>query len=209
MIAVSPTGLFALTLALRGQQRVDRRRVVVARRDDERRLAVRADGIGIDAAREQLLHGRRAIVAHGDDEVLVQVGARRAARRRARRWRRTGRRARRAGSKVRRESWSWGSDLEESEEIGRWSRARPSSTGSPRSRAISSPTKRTHAGWLRLPRCGTGREIGAVGLDQHPVERHAARDVLQRDRVPERDDARERDVEAEVERARRRPPTTR
>ena len=47
------------------------------------------------------------------------------------------------------------------------------------------------------------REIRAVGLDQHAVERHAPRDVLQLDRVLERDDARERDVEAEVERGAR------
>ena len=41
----------------------------------------------------------------------------------------------------------------------------------------SSPTKRTNAGWLRLPRWARG-EVRAVGLDQHAVERHAARHVL-------------------------------
>ena len=53
------------------------------------------------------------------------------------------------------------------------------------------------------------REVGTVGLDQHAVERNAARDLLQLDRVLERDDARERDVEAEVERAPARRPTFR
>ena len=37
----------------------------------------------------------------------------------------------------------------------------------------------TKAGSLRLPRCGTRREIGRVGLDQQPVERDVARDGAQ------------------------------
>ena len=56
-------------------------------------------------------------------------------------------------------------------------------------------------GLVALAAIGDGREIGAVGFDQQAVERHAARDLLQLDRVLERDDAREGDVEAEVERA--------
>ena len=44
------------------------------------------------------------------------------------------------------------------------------------------------------------REVGAVGLDQHPLEGDALRDLLQLDGVPERDDAGERDVEAELHR---------
>src|SRR5690349_16626755 len=45
------------------------------------------------------------------------------------------------------------------------------------------------------------REVRAVGFDQHALERHATRNVLQLDRVLEGDDARERNVKPEVERA--------
>src|SRR5439155_22792581 len=47
------------------------------------------------------------------------------------------------------------------------------------------------------------REIRRIGLDQHPVARHATRNVLQRERVLERHDAGERDVEPLVDRGAR------
>src|SRR5690242_12509405 len=46
------------------------------------------------------------------------------------------------------------------------------------------------------------RKIRTVGFDQHPVERHALRNILHRGGVLERHDAGERDVETKVERLR-------
>src|SRR5947207_1263570 len=44
------------------------------------------------------------------------------------------------------------------------------------------------------------REVRCIGLDEHPLKRHAARHFLQGRRILEGNDPRERDVKAEIER---------
>ena len=50
-------------------------------------------------------------------------------------------------------------------------------SGTPRSVARSSATLTTHAGSLRLPRCGVGRQVGAVGFAQDAIGGHERRDL--------------------------------
>ena len=128
---------------------------------------LRSSMSGSAPAAQQPLRLGDAIVGHGDHEV---VGHRLRARRRgsARRARPRrgphGRDTRAAPQAWRRRSVDMarprGVDPEEAEEIGgRRVRDRPP-TGTPRSCAISAATCGTYAGWLRLPRNGTGARYG-------------------------------------------------
>jgi hypothetical protein len=73
IIGVSPVAVAPVRIGLRGEQHVDRRRAAVAHRDDERRIAVDVDAVGIEAANEHRANVARAIVGDGDEEVVEQV----------------------------------------------------------------------------------------------------------------------------------------
>ena len=70
----------------------------------------------------------------------------------------------------------------------------------PRSSAITSATRTTCAGSLRVPRCGTGARNGLSVSIEQPIERDHARHFLQLERARKRHDAGQRDVEADVQR---------
>ena len=81
-----------------------------------------------------------------------------------------------------------------------WSPSRRPPSGTPRSCAISAATCATYAGSLRLPRNGTGARYGesvSISSRSSGTRRATSFDLV---RVLERDDARQRDVEAEIER---------
>ena len=74
-----------------------------------------------------------------------------------------------------------------------------SSGSSPLSSATKLAVSATNAGSHFWPRCGTGARNGRIGLDQHLVRGQPFGGLLQVRGVLERHDARQRDVEAEVE----------
>jgi hypothetical protein len=75
-----------------------------------------------------------------------------------------------------------GIDAEEAEKIfAGQSRPIVSAGNSGERRDFSCATRGTKAGWFALAAVGHRREVRGIGLDQHPFERHAARDVLQRE----------------------------
>ena len=76
-----------------------------------------------------------------------------------------------------------------------------SASRSPRTSASPLGRQGDPAGLVRLAAEGVGAQVGAVGLDQEPVERDAGGDVAERVErlVRERDHPGEREVQAEVE----------
>ena len=78
-------------------------------------------------------------------------------------------------------------------------RAANSSGSRPRCAAMARAVSAVKAGSLRLPRCGSGREVGAVGLDEEAVAGRGGEDGAEVGGAAEGGDAGDREEEAEAE----------
>ena len=191
----------ASTLARVAEQEVDRRRVAGAYRDHEHRIAVAVEHVGIGArASKRLIPAPRSLTTATTKSSCTDW-ARAAGHCQAKRARRSATVAmlrRRRGPSLNMTRLR-GIDPEQAEEVGRGRLRDLLERNAAQPRDLRRDVR--HKGRLvALAAKRHRREIGRVGLDQHAIERHAPRDVLDVERVLERDDARERDVEAEVER---------